>query len=292
LLPFLAAGAAIPLGCGLATAGLGQAEGTKPHDAAVPDTRPVAVDGSGGERDAVVPPDDGAMPVDAPDDVSDESAPMPDAPSPPCATGVLFCDGFEQGLGAWQQIEQTNGTIGVDMTHVHRGAYAVRAHMNAITQQGGNPSVTIDHTQTWPTHYWVRFFAYAPSPFPPSNGALLNLIDSANNYDGLQLYLSPTAAHVSMTTYNTGNDHTWGSMTALPLDQWVCFEVDADSQTGAVNVALNGAAIGPLSMTGFTLPSPDVTKLGLGFFNAKTQPAYDVWFDDVIVDATPIGCAK
>ncbi|HEX8796335.1 MAG TPA: hypothetical protein VF765_35535 [Polyangiaceae bacterium] len=289
------AAASIPVGCGLATAGLDQAEGTKPHDAAVPDTRTVTPDGPGTDADAIAPPPaDGSMPpADASDDAADEST-VPDAPPPPpCATGVLFCDGFEQGLGAWPQIEQTNGTIGLDTTHVHRGAHAIRAHENAITQPGGNPNVTIDHTQTWPSHFWVRFFVYAPSPFPPSDAALLNLIDGANNNKpGLQLYLSSDSANVSMTTYNTGDDQNWGSSTTSLLDQWVCFELEADVPNGVLNISMNGTDLTDLDQTGLTLPSPDVTKLGLGFYNPNTQGAYDVWFDDIIVDSQPIGCTK
>jgi hypothetical protein len=265
------------------------------------DDRPTSPDvgagADGDQADAAPPSEDASGDVttslDAPGDVSDAPT-VPDAPAPPCPTGVLFCDGFEQGLGAWPQIEQTNGTIGLDMTHVHRGAYAVRAHMDALAPQGQgyNPAVTIDHTQAWPSHYWVRVFVYAPSPFPPTNAALLNLIQSTNNNAGLQLFLGPNTADVSMTTFDMPNNHTWGSMTASPLDQWVCLELDADAQSGAVNVAMNGADIGQLAMTGLTLPVPDITKLGLGFYDPNTQGPYDVWFDDIIVDGNPIGCAE
>lgn len=236
------------------------------------------------------PPDDGATPADSPDDAPEE-LPVADS-APPCATGVLFCDGFEQGLSAWPQIEQTNGTIAIDTTHVHRGTRAVRAHEDAITQSGGNPNVTIDHTQSWPSHFWVRFFVYSPSPFPPSDAALLNLIEGSGTGPGLQLYLSSDAADVSMTTYNTSNNGSWNSSTTSPFDQWVCFEVETDVQSGTMNVSMNGTDLTDLDQTGLSLPSPDITKLGLGFFNPNTQGAYDVWFDDIIVDDKAIGCAK
>ncbi len=292
----LAAGIAAPVGCALATSGLESSADATTHEGGVPDARWVDRYGDhvdADASDAPTPPGDDATPLDGPDEAPESDATtVPDA-SPPCATGVLFCDGFEQGLGAWPQIEQTNGTIGLDTTHVHRGTEAVRAHMDAITQQGGNPAVTIDHQQAWPAHFWMRFFVYAPSPFPPSNGgALLNLIQGSGADPGLQLFLSPGSANVSLTTYNTGNDQTWGSSTTSPLDQWVCFEVEVDVPSETVNIAMNGLDLADVDRTGLTLPSADITKLGLGFFNPSTQGAYDAWFDDVIVDSQPIGCTK
>lgn len=293
----VAIGIAAPVGCALATSGLESAGSSTPVEGGVPDAH--LVDHHADRVDADVPetpapPGDDATVSDGPEEAPESDVTTEaDAPAPPCASGVLFCDGFEQGLGAWPQIEQTNGTIGLDATHVHRGAEAVRAHMDAITQQGGNPAVTIDHQQAWPAHFWLRFFVYAPSPFPPLNGAaLLNLIQSSGANPGLQLFLSPSSANVSMTTYNTGNDQTWGSSTTSPFDQWVCFEVEVDAQNRIVNVAMNGTDLGDVDRTGLTLPSADITKLGLGFFNPNTQSAYDAWFDDIIVDSQPIGCAK
>lgn len=295
-LAILLASAGIPLACGLATAGLESPEGTKLHDAAAPDSRPVAPDGHVAHEDAAMPPTtDGATPVDAPEDAFEDASDGSlgdDAAGPPCPTGVLFCDGFEQGLGAWPQTEKNDGTIGLDTTHVHRGAEAVGALENAITQQGGNPYVTIDHTQTWPPHFWVRFFVYVPSPFPPSNAALLNLIQQSGIYPGIQLYLAGGTGNVSMTTFLTGNDHDWRSATTSPLDQWVCFEVETDVPNGTVHVSMNATHLADLDQMGISLPSPNVTKLGLGFYNPNTQGPYEVWLDDVIVDSKAIGCAK
>lgn len=293
----LAAGIAAPVGCALATSGLESSGGSTTIEGGVPDAHLVdrqADHVDGDVPEAPAPPGDDATTLDAPEEASESDVTTEsDAPAPPCATGVLFCDGFEQGLGAWPQIEQTNGTIGLDQTHVHRGTQAVRAHVNAITQPGGNPAETIDHQQAWPAHYWLRFFVYVPSPVSPSNGAaLLNLIQSSGANPGLQLFLTPSPAKVSMTTYNTGNDQTWSSSTTSPLDQWVCFELEVDVQTEAVRLAMNGVDLGDVDRTGLTLPSADITKLGLGFFNPGTQGAYDVWLDDVIVDGQPIGCTK
>jgi hypothetical protein len=295
IVALLAAGVAAPLGCGLATAGLGAPDDAKPHDGGVADDRRISPDvGAGfdaGDADVAPPPGDDATSLDAPADAPGDAEP-PDAPAPPCATGVLFCDGFEQGLGAWPNPEQTNGTIGLSTTRAHRGMYSVDAHENAITQGGGNPYVSIDHTQTWPPHFWVRFFVYVPSPFPPSNAALLNLIQSSGAYPGIQLFLTGGKGNVAMTTFLTGNDHTWQSATISPLDQWVCFEVEADVPNGTVHVSMNDTHLTDLDMMNISLPSPDTTKLGLGFFMPNVQGAYDVWFDDVIVDDNPIGCTK
>jgi hypothetical protein len=139
----------------------------------------------------------GSGDADASDAIGDaEAGPSEDAPfdgeAGPASlcpgSTFLFCDGFEQNLTNWTSIDSTGGAVSVDSAHVYRGAKAMHASINAIADAGASANAMVQKfgSQPWPTHFFTRFFAYVPSPDPPSTAGLLDLIQNGAPYSGTE----------------------------------------------------------------------------------------------------------
>jgi hypothetical protein len=293
------------MACGLAVSGTATPDGgivpldsTVGTDTMLADDAPLdvaPVDAPGGP-DALDASAADASDVEVTDASADADAPF-DAPADAnpslCDGGFLFCDGFEQGLVNWST-QAVGGTPTIDSSHVYRGTKALRAHINAVQTAGTTVEATAQHSQSWPSHVFARFFAYAPSPWAPSPGALLNLLQNGAPNAGIQLFLNSTTPYVSMTTYNVAQPMTWYSATGkAPLDQWVCFEVEVDvSGNGHSHAFMNDTEVTDLAQNNLGLPALGILGVGLGFFQSNVQNAEDVWIDEVAVDTKTVGCAK
>ncbi|HEX8794004.1 MAG TPA: hypothetical protein VF765_23845 [Polyangiaceae bacterium] len=290
---------AVVLGCAGASAG------------AVACSSSSASDGSG------VGSTDGGRPADAATALGDagwtetgsREVPTPDAtphdeggaseagpPSLCPGSSFLFCDGFEQGLTNWTSVASTGGGVSVDSVHVHRGTKALHANVYAVTEAGATAYAMVQKygPQPWPTHFFTRFFAYVPSPDPPTTAGLLDLIENGAPYSGTELRLSPPRDAIGMQTYGTDAGLvTWQSTQALAtLDQWTCFEVEVDTLAETEHVYVNDDEVTDLMRSGLTLPQLGNTSVGLSFFRANVQNAVDAWIDEVAVDSARIGCAN
>jgi hypothetical protein len=210
-----------------------------------------------------------------------------------CPGSFLFCDGFEQGLTKWNGIQSSAGQVSVDSIHVYRGAKALHANLYAVAEAGAQAWAYASKygTVPWPSHVFTRLFAYAPSPSQPSIEGLLDLVQNGSPYQGLELRLAPSNAAVAMETFNTGADKTWQSADAsAALDQWVCFEVEVDTNAGTSHLYMNDVEITELAQSNLGLPQLGITNVGLTLPAGNVQGASDAWIDEVAVDSARIGC--
>jgi hypothetical protein len=68
-----------------------------------------------------------------------------------------------------------------------------------------------------------------------------------------------------------------------------------DGVGNAVNVWLDGVADPKATLTGYTAPKFDHLFVGMGLYAGATTPitqSYEMWLDEVAVDANRITCAK
>lgn len=241
---------------------------------------------SGGEADlAGLPPgSDLALPPDL--------AP----PVTGCATaGVAFCDGFEAGVidPHWNGVVQTNGTVTVDKTRAYRGAWSLHVHTNALAAKR-SADVELDEGQTFPaTHFFVRAWVYVPSAFGTNEGDFLLVEQAASPFAGITLGL----VNDTVQTANSIANLTKTSTTIMPRDQWVCVEWEVTlAAGGATALSINGQPATNLGGTQNLSINPAPSELGLALV-ASAPPssglaARDLWFDEVMVNPTAIGCAR
>jgi hypothetical protein len=232
--------------------------------------------------------------TDAPADSAD-GAPAEAGPPPPyCGDGgYLFCDGFENAFMAWSGTYVYFGSIAADSTHVHSGSYAMLSHTNQVYDAGGAYAAQVQLFQSLPSHFFTRFFVYEPSPAPPSTANFLDLDESYSPYGGIAFNTEPPSGGLSFNTFNTSADAKWASDGgAITLDSWVCFEVEVDTVQETSHLYMNGVEVPDVAQTGLDLAQLGIVSLGLTFNQPNPQAGQTVWFDDVAVSATRIGCSN
>ncbi len=216
-----------------------------------------------------------------------------------CPSDVLLCDGFEGGsvsTTSWDDgATQTNGSVTVDQTHVHRGQYALHVHTNAVASGSAEASIGETHTFTPPgASFWVRAFYYFPSNASTATATLLDATQKTTPFDDVALAID----HDALSIYNgfNGGSYVASSTPLLPLDTWVCLEWQV--YTGAPNQLhawVDGQPVAALDSMQPTTAAQPIGRfsVGMGIYPPNTSPmALDAWIDDVIFDHAPIGCAR
>ena len=217
-------------------------------------------------------------------------------PASGCASaGVAFCDGFEAGVidPHWDGISQANGTVTVDNTRAYRGSWSLHIHNNALPAKAA-ADVELNEGQTFPsTHFFVRAYVFAPSAFGSIDGDFILAEQVDAPYDGVTLGL----VNSTFQTNNTIASVIKTSTTTMPRDQWVCVEWEVQlGASGYTALQVNGQAATNLGGTQNLSANPAVSELGLALVTtapaASGVPARDLWFDEVMVNPTAIGCTR
>jgi hypothetical protein len=209
---------------------------------------------------------------------------------------MLFCDDFENGPSAWTA-QTMGGTVAIDSARAYRGAYSLHAQTSSVPVQNTPQLVAAfkhEPSQAWPLPMFFRMFVYLRSPVPPSIGALVDMLENASPYPGIQLNFRPPDGFFGATGYN-GLDTDWSSSNdLLPTDSWVCVELEVEGPpTNVVHVFLAGTELPAMQHAlPAAVPPMGVLEVGLSFFRANTQPQADMWIDEVAVDAARIGCGR
>ncbi|MCU1279889.1 MAG: hypothetical protein JWM53_3435 [bacterium] len=231
-----------------------------------------------------------AMPSDLADVVLDfAGADLAPSPSKCATSNALLCESFESLLllSGWNQSSH-NAIVSVDSTRAFRGKSSLRSSIQA-SAVNTSPYATVSETKSFPAvgALYVRVWAYFPSPLPAPFEQFLNFTDSGTG--GLSIG-TDTGAMIL-------NDYSGGvfqaSTTKMPLDRWVCvqFDMSQGALTGFIHMTVDGQLLADLPQTGST---PTAVNMILGVdFNANSGPvpAYDAWFDEIIVDNKPIACS-
>jgi hypothetical protein len=224
-----------------------------------------------------------------------------------CPQVTAFCEGFESGAinpAIWSQRQDVPvNTLSVDGVHVKRGNFALHVHSVANPQLDGGlgfQQAQIAETQTFPNNpLYVRAFIYIDSAVPMVRTGLLTFAQTANPF-----------SEAAVGFYNTGQienstlDPGQSLQSAMHFQPsvWNCVELmvapdpsDAGSSTamGSSTVTLNGAVVGDVTINAVrAIPPYQLLRIGLDFAPNATEPAIDVWFDEIIVDNKPIGCTQ
>jgi hypothetical protein len=209
----------------------------------------------------------------------------------------LFCDGFEDTnlSDNWSQPSYGNAPPPqADSVHYYRGTHALHARTYAVADAGTSAYSTVQKLASsgWPAHVFTRLFVYQPSPNPPSPEGFLDLINTSSPYAGIELLSNPSGG-LATFTYNTSKDQGWTSDAGLPLDEWVCFEVEVDTFNSVSHVYMNDVEMTALAGTKLALPALGNVSVGMSFFSAAAgQGQEDAWIDEVAVSTSRIGCSN
>jgi hypothetical protein len=209
---------------------------------------------------------------------------------------VKFCEGFETPLSNWTLTPAPGGQIVEDGTQVARGAQAL--HVADPGQISDAMAVTRDFSAVPPgftfAPMYVRFFV---SYDPPVSGlgAILMTISSGSGYLAIR---SSDDAHVELDVVGLGTDYARVSTTPFPRGRWGCFELSGvpggdGGVDGTLRLSLDDVPLADVVLGGVDMSNPlGGLTLGFAINYGSVVPKADVWFDELIVDDKPIGCAK
>ncbi|HVV24760.1 MAG TPA: cellulose-binding domain-containing protein [Pseudonocardiaceae bacterium] len=239
--------------------------------------------------------------------------------TPPAGTGctaasAVFCDGFEDQAsatpsGRWS-VDTPNcsgtGTAAVDPSTAHTGTKSLRTngtdgYCNHVFV--ADPTDMATASPTWFVRFWIRH----TTPLPTGHVTFLAMNDSANGNTDLRL----GGQNGALVWNRQSDDATLPAQSPagvaqsvpLPVNVWTCVEFAVDGGNGQIRTWVDGTAVPGLTEDG--VPTPDVDAQWLG--NANWRPhltdlklgweSYGgggpdtLWFDDVALGTTRIGCA-
>jgi hypothetical protein len=213
-----------------------------------------------------------------------------------CPTaGVAFCDGFESGAidSHWNSTVNVNGTVTVDSTRAYRGSYSLHIHNNALAAKA-TADVELNEGLTFPSnHFFIRAYVWVPSAFTNVEADFILAEQDVPPYSGVTLAL----INGMFKTDNMIANLTKTSSTMAPRDQWVCLEWEVQlGSSGYTALQVNGTTVAALSGTQNLQVSPAINAIGMALVTtappSSSVPARDLWFDEVMIDSSAIGCAR
>lgn len=216
--------------------------------------------------------------------------------------GVELCDGFENGeidLTIWSVLSPPGNSVSIDDQHVARGKLA----LHVFASNADKTRVHISQKLTFPAFqnsFYGRAFVYMEEV--PINNFNLFAADGADGDFNLGGQVKPLGdpTGTSWIRFSTHPLHTSSlSSTPVPSKQWNCWEwhFDGDGES-SLRAWLNEVPLDDITVTGGTSAgtwvAPEFDNLSFGFHHPHPEPAasYELWFDEVAVDAKRIGCKR
>ena len=216
--------------------------------------------------------------------------------------GATLCEGWENGLPAiWQPATDNtvSSSVTIDSVHTYKGNGAL--HLHTAAKAGGLYTETnLAETASFPlATAYMRTYVYLPSATEPLDSSILSLYqNNAEPYENAYLTLD-SGGHLGFVDTVAKSSPALTAPTAMPTDRWVCLEwsftdqaSDMAGASGALDVWIDGAEVPALHATMNVASWPPFTQFALALNNeSDPRPAgSDIWFDELAIGPTRIGC--
>jgi hypothetical protein len=214
------------------------------------------------------------------------------------SSSAILCDDFEEGTidtSRWSLI-QMGATVSIDATRGNAGSgHSLHAQSDAVDAAGAAELTgMLYHSETLPEHFFLRLFAYVPSPLPPAVQPDIFVIVQKLDVSGMQLY--EQSSDLAFTSWANQPTLNLSSGTLFTPNGWRCVEWEIQETSGgqangSMNVWLDGLPVSGLNLNDVVTPQYNVLQFGISFGKSVDQAAYDLWVDDIAVTTTRIGCS-
>jgi hypothetical protein len=213
--------------------------------------------------------------------------------------GMTFCESFEdQPAGPasakppWTPSINGEGELSIDTSVAHGGSHALKAHGDGFStflvlsgellpSQAGPLYVRTYVRLAEAMSAGHNTFLVADTTAAPGAGNAFRL----GEMNAMLMYTVSGDTHGALANDNYYSDHLPGA--ALEPLTWACLEVALDSQKPEIQVWLDGAEIADLHHSDWPLDPYDSLRFG---FEKYAGPVSDVWYDDIAIGTTRIGC--
>jgi hypothetical protein len=226
-------------------------------------------------------------------------------------SGALFCDDFEAYTdvpGAPWKVLKNQGNVSIDTTKHNSGTKAAKF---TTTGAAAYQQAFISYDKVFPlaqNAFYGRMMIYATSA--ANDGVHWTMIQGEGVAAGgitraVVRYGGQQQKHL-MANYDSSGKKSdcWRhSATVMPEGKWACMEWYFDGATNTQKFWLDGTAITDLTVmgqgdgclsdeTGNQWVFPTFANFSVGWESYQTDPAREVWIDDVAIGATQLGCPK
>jgi hypothetical protein len=234
------------------------------------------------------------------------------------AASVLLCEDFESGTIDSTRWKNHQSAPAIDSMQAARGSKALHVHTGATGGSG------LDTTKIFPRSdglYYGRMFIYFTALPTAPNYAHWTIIGSnapADSSDKSEIRVGGQLEDINK--FGVGTDHgptgDWtnldkdkpvgaNAIREVPKNEWICVEWMVDTAHELTKFWWDGVEHPSLATTrdvmrynsnGVKYDLPDLGSVWVGFENynqsKSMQPSsYDVWIDEVALDAQRIGCS-
>ena len=224
-----------------------------------------------------------------------------------CPSGAIFCADFEEASGV-----PTNNPVGTatfeDPSEYGMTFSQVMA-LDKTAPYAGSQSLKIDPSSSFsirtlavavPTTFWVRLYIKSDQAIGQPNhnsffaAGLSPDYSTAKNVEVSEQF-GCILLNASDSLYPTGT--TCGQNTALSANTWHCMAAEFDGTSGNVQVFAGTTQI--INAVSFKGAQESFNTFSFGFLDYNTEPnstntgnapAATVWYDDVVVSASPLSC--
>jgi hypothetical protein len=224
-----------------------------------------------------------------------------------CTPDLDFCEDFEAASLNTQRwrIQSSGDTPAVETVRAARGMRSVHFHTD------DNGLALIHTTEPFPAannRYYGRLFAWFDAMPTAPEWAHWTIAASTTEASEVEIRVGGQYDN-TINRFGVGTDHgptgDWTMLDedpgdAVPVRQWVCVEWLHDGQNDVTDFWWNGVARPSLHTTAaahggdtgqYTMPDIDSMFVGFWLYQPMTMPeAFDVWIDEVAIDAERIGC--
>lgn len=213
--------------------------------------------------------------------------------------GLAFCETFEalpagpaSANPPWTPSINGDGTLTIDAGVAHSGSHSLQVHGSGfstflVLARDSLPAMS------GPLH--VRVFVRMADAMTDGHNTLfvadLNAAPGTGNafrlgeMNAMLMYTVSGDAHGALANANYYADHLPGA--ALTAASWGCVEVTLDHEKPEIRVGLDGAELEDLHHTDWAVDAYDALRFG---FEKYAGPVGDVWYDDIAVGTSTIGC--
>jgi hypothetical protein len=195
------------------------------------------------------------------------------------------CDGFERptlDTTLWGPFSDPGATVTIDSTRSARGGRSVHLHTDAGYGDavgfgcGGDFSCVSNPA-------YLRVFVWVPSGLRFSAARIS--LDNAN-FQSVDVSWNGPSMALDGVIADTTQDHAFPGH-----DRWVCLLLKVDTTApGEFSVFADGQST-PLLTTRLTAAPKFKRMMFVIDPDGSEQQATDIWFDEVVMSATPIGCS-
>jgi hypothetical protein len=204
-------------------------------------------------------------------------------------TALPFCDDFQAGIPAqppnvqkWTVDLNGSGTVTIDGTMGHNSTQSLHVHPN----NGFHTMAMVKGAPVFPLPAGVLYGrAYVRLGGTLTNNHVVWIEAGSILNDVNETRIGANLGLLDVNLWPGDADHRATGVTLVP-GSWDCVEFMFDNTARETRVWLNSTELPDLHVTNWSVPSYDAVRFGWEL-NAGTS---DIWYDDVALGYTRIGC--